>query len=196
MEMIDFSDRIITMWLDSYKTNFRMINLFVKYSVGDYLIPVLLSLMLYSSWFTASFQVDRINQQIVVIASITGVAVGNLINLILNNYIFRPRPFEELELQLLFYQPTDSSFPANPSVVGFALALGLLKWNKLAGCIGIFLAFIWGFSRVYAGVTYTSDVITGGIIGGIATLISIIFLSKFDYFPKKIIKLAKCVYLA
>ena len=196
MGIIEFFDHNITIWLDSNKTNFPLINLFVKYFVGDYLTPVILSLMLYSSWFNLSCQNDRINQQIIVIASIIGVAVGNLITLILNLYIFRPRPFEDLELHLLFYQPSDSSFPANPTVVGFALALGLLKWNKIAGFMGMFLAFAWGFSRVYAGVSYTSDVVAGAIIGILATSFSIVCASKFNYYPKKIIKLARRIYLA
>ena len=68
MGIIEFFDHNITIWLDSNKANFPLINLFVKYFVGDYLTPVILSLMLYSSWFNLSCQNDRINQQIIVIA--------------------------------------------------------------------------------------------------------------------------------
>ena len=72
---------------------------------------------------------------------------------------------------LLFYPPTDSSFPANPAVVGFALAMGILFKNRWLGSLAIALALMWGISRIYSGVNYPLDVLAGYFLGGGSTAI-------------------------
>lgn len=103
--------------------------------------------------------------------SLLGVGVSNTINLILNQLISRTRPFETLEIDLLFYPPTDPSFPSNPAVVGFALAAGIILANRWLGSFAMILAVVWGTSRIYCGVNFPLDVLAGSLLGGGSTVI-------------------------
>mgnify|MGYP001492555737 CR=1 FL=1 len=91
---------------------------------------------------------------------------------LINDHYFRPRPFSQHEIQLLFYEPTDSSFPANPVAVLFAVASGVWGGHRRLGCVLYVGATLFALSRVYAGAFYPLDVLAGAGIG-IATAIMI-----------------------
>ena len=81
-----------------------------------------------------------------------GVGFSNLVVTIFNSAIDRQRPFWTLEdVNVLFYRPTDPSFPSNAAAFAFALAAGVLlvrpRWGLLIG-LG---ATLFSFARVYAG---------------------------------------------
>ena len=96
--------------------------------VSDYLIPVMLILGLMWLWFSTDEPASSgLLAKKTVIAAILAMAFANLAVLVLNEVYFRPRPFTEVELNLLFYRPTDSSFPSNPAALSFALAFSVLQ---------------------------------------------------------------------
>ena len=80
---------------------------------------------------------------------------------ILNMFYFRPRPFVELDVNLLFYQPTDSSFPANSAAAAFGIAFGIWGVNRRLGWFAIAVAGLYGLARVYVGVHYPLDILAG-----------------------------------
>lgn len=94
-------------------------------------------------------------------------------DLMLKNVIARARPFDVLsQLHILIKPPTDYSFPSGHTAISFAVAgvicsSGDRKWKIGA----LLLAFIMGFSRIYVGVHYPSDVICGAIEGFIISLL-------------------------
>lgn len=98
---------------------------------------------------------------------ITLVACFIINNIILKNVIARPRPFEMLnQLQVLINKPTDFSFPSGHTANSFAVAGAIyLFGNKKWGIGAFILAGAIGFSRLYLGVHYPSDVICGGLVG-------------------------------
>lgn len=89
----------------------------------------------------------------------------------------RPRPMNALLIE------TSASFPSAHATVavsfyGFILYLLLKKMNKkrdqiLVALFGLILILLIGFSRLYLGVHYLSDVLAGFLIGFLWLIISI-----------------------
>ena len=97
---------------------------------------------------------------------------------------------------MLFYRPTDSSFPSNAAGVGFAVATAVFLRYRRIGLSLYALAFLWGFGRVYAGVHYPSDVIVGALIGVAAAFILTGLFRLLTIIPRYIQMVARWVYLA
>ena len=117
--------------------------------VSDYLIPVSFSLLLLSLWMGWKDDNMRYRNQLGVLLSIFGVITANAIVKLMNLIFFRPRPFDALDVNLLFYMPTDSSFPSNPTAVAFALATGLFNINKTLGTLMYLLSILYGLSLIH-----------------------------------------------
>lgn len=99
-------------------------------------------------------------------------------NLTLKNLVARIRPYDTIEgLTPLIPRPWDYSFPSGHTGSSFASAW--VFYRKLPGKLGIpalLLAGLIGFSRLYLGVHYPTDVLFGvfsgicsGIIAGLLT---------------------------
>jgi undecaprenyl-diphosphatase len=97
---------------------------------------------------------------------------------------------------LLFYPPTDSSFPANPVAVAIAMATGAWMANKRIGTVMYIGAFVYGFSRVYAGVFYPMDVLGGALIGVSATYLVYIVLKRIEPVPTLCLRLVRFLSIA
>ena len=94
--------------------------------------------------------------------------LATLLNeVIIKNVICRPRPFEKIpELIPLVKKPTSWSCPSGHSATAFACALTIfLNAKKAVSIPFITLAIIMGFSRMYVGVHYPSDVLAGFALG-------------------------------
>lgn len=99
-----------------------------------------------------------------IMALIGSVLVNNLI---LKNLVGRTRPYEILtNLQLLVNTANDFSFPSGHTGSSFAAACILYKeLSKKYGIPAMILASLIGFSRLYVGIHYPSDVLAGAVIG-------------------------------
>lgn len=95
---------------------------------------------------------------------------------IIRFFYFRPRPFVENQVNLLFnYEPTKSSFPSGHAAFYFAIATVVFLYFKKnypqrkfcwGISLGFFLAsFIISLARVFSGIHWPSDILVGAIIG-------------------------------
>ena len=117
------------------------------------------------------------------------LALSTILNLLLKNIIQRPRP-EGYRL----IEETGFSFPSGHSMVNTAfyglliyLIIKNVKNQKLKYCLSLLISILIlsiGFSRIYLGVHYTSDVLAG-------FLISIAYLIVFTTILHDILKLEK-----
>ena len=165
--------------------------------VSDYLIPVMLILGLMWLWFSTSEHPDSgFSTKKTVIAAILAMALANLTVLVLNEVYFRPRPFTETELNLLFYRPTDSSFPSNPAALSFALSFSVLQQRRDLGLLLMALAATWSLSRVFAGVFHISDVAAGAALGILISWCSAQFLRWLEPLPTAVVRLIRTLHLA
>ena len=99
-------------------------------------------------------------------------AVALLGSLIINNHIIkniiqRPRPFATFpELQIIIPIPSEFSFPSGHTSSSFAAAAVFYRHlPKNLGLPSVILAGLIGFSRLYVGVHYPTDVIAGVVMG-------------------------------
>lgn len=102
------------------------------------------------------------------IICVCSIVISFLINnLILKNLVGRIRPYEVITgLQLLVAKPIDASFPSGHTSSSFSVAWVLLRnMPKRYGILFVVLAAVIGFSRLYLGVHYPTDVLIGMISG-------------------------------
>jgi len=141
---------------------------------SDYLVPVCMGLTLVALWFIGRNEPERMRYQIGMFAALTAMALSSLVVLISNALFFRPRPFDGLDgINLLFYQPTDSSFPSNSAAAAFAIAAAVWCVNRRIGAVLFIAAAVYGFSRVYVGVHYPADILGGAVIALVITALTL-----------------------
>jgi undecaprenyl-diphosphatase len=143
----------------------------IRLLMNDYLITTLLVLFLFGLWFSGETREVRQRNQLAVPLAVLSMFVGNLAIKLMNILFYRPRPFSSHAVRLLFYRPSDSSFPSNATSVGFSMATAVWFFNRKAGAAMYVLAFLLGLSRVCGGVHYPSDVLGGMLVGTCAAYI-------------------------
>ncbi|MFG2951843.1 phosphatase PAP2 family protein [Streptomyces adustus] len=101
-----------------------------------------------------------------------GIAV--LVNVPIRGFVQRPRPFLDHQgLDVLVSGKTDFSFVSDHATITMAIGVGLFVTNRRFGLLGIVLAMLEGFCRVYMGVHYPTDVVGGFALGtAVALLLS------------------------
>ncbi|MCH8821481.1 phosphatase PAP2 family protein [Patescibacteria group bacterium] len=170
-------DQNLFLFINSFVGKSPFFDGFAKLMVNEFFIPTTLSLILFGIWFYWDNPKDKDLKQKYVVSGILAVILASTAVVSLINNIFqRLRPFEVLDVNLLFYTPTDPSFPSNATVVVFALATAIYLAEKRWGWIALFLAGFYGFLRIFVGIHFPLDIIVGAIIG----IGSVLIVNLFD----------------
>jgi undecaprenyl-diphosphatase len=173
-----------------------LLDLAVRLLVNEYLVTTGLSLLLLGLWFSGQRPEVRARHQRAVIVAALVVLLANMVVKGLNLVYFRPRPFAEHPVTLLFYRPTDSSWPSNPAPSTLALATANWLHSRRAGGIGLILAGLMAVARVIAGVHYPLDVISGALIGYTAAWWLACKAPLVDWLTERVVRIGRRVYLA
>ena len=172
--MLANADKALFLWINALVGNAPAVDATMVWIASDYLVPVCMGLSLVALWFIGKDGPERMRYQIGMFAALTAMALSSLVVLISNALFFRPRPFDGLDgINLLFYQPTDSSFPSNSAAAAFAIAAAVWCVNRRIGAILFIVAAVYGFSRVYVGVHYPADILGGAVIALIITALTL-----------------------
>ena len=91
-----------------------------------------------------------------------------------------PRPFVQNQVNLLLTHRPDGSFPSSHASFFFAISTVVFFYNKKAGIVFYIASFLIGFSRVFVGIHWPSDILAGALVGIISGwLVNKIFHSFF-----------------
>ena len=193
------ADETVFFWINGLAGKVPVIDDIIRIMSCDLFIPVIMFLALIAVWFYGGDWAQREKHQRAVICSLTAMGFSNLIVFILNAILSdRLRPFEAFpdRVNLLFYPPTDPSFPSNAAAASFALAIGVWLYNRRLGYILLIPAVILSFGRVYMGIHYPLDIV-GGFLAAIAAVgIAYLITRLAEPLIARFIWVARKVYLA
>lgn len=123
-----------------------------------------------TSLFMLFFQKGRKPALMILTALLVSLLINNLI---LKNAVARTRPWVDVAgLKILIDKPWDYSFPSGHTASSFAAAVVMYKTLPARfGIPAVILALAIGFSRLYIGVHYPTDVLAGALSGIIIGLV-------------------------
>lgn len=173
-------DADLVIWLNGLSGNVKIFDDLMRVVASDYLMPLAFSLSLLALWFSGRNPVERAKYQLATLIGAGALGLSNGAVMLINANWARPRPFVDHgdQLNLLFYSPPDPSFPANPVAIGVAAATAVWTVNRKFGWWMFGVVAIFGFSRIYAGVFYPTD-IAGGVVVGVAIFAFTNYLRRF-----------------
>lgn len=147
--------------LNGFVGTVPLIDAVTRLLVNDFVVLTIGGITLAALWFSGGEDAQRAG-------FLTLIAVALTLTVVQACWLvyFRPRPFSEMDVKLLFYRPSMSSFPSLPIAMAFCFAEGARRASRRAGIFLYILGFLYGLVRVYAGVHYPLDVIAGRLIGG------------------------------
>ncbi|MSQ05629.1 MAG: phosphatase PAP2 family protein [Dehalococcoidia bacterium] len=189
-------DAGLVAWLNQALGRSPALDYLVYLLVSDYFVPVAMSLWLLGLWLSGASQEERERRQRGVLRAALALGFAALLVVICNHFYFRERPFVHQAVTNLLYQPTDSSFPANPAAVSLALAIGVWRAHRRSGLALLTLAFLWVLTRVMNGVYYPSDVLAGAGMGVVATIAAGLVLRVMEPIPTWLLRWARYWHLA
>lgn len=191
-----YADEKVFHWINGLAGRVSFFDRIIEWVVSDYMIPVALALVLVGLWFAGSDMLTRQRYQIGLFVALTSMSLSSLAVYIINWQYFRPRPFVDHDVTLLFYQPTDSSFPANSMAATFGIAAAVWGVNRRIGTVLLIAATLYGFARVYAGVHYPLDIVAGALIAVVITFLVFKLKDLLEPLPTWVIKAARVLCLA
>ena len=196
METLLTIDKETFLWLNGWVGQYAWVDSIAEVIISDYLVPVVMGLTLLGLWFVGKTEEQRTNNQLAVLNTLASVVLSGLLVELSNYFFYRPRPFENYSVALLFYRPVDSSFPSNPAVVGAAVAMSVFFWNRRIGTVLAIVAFIYSLSRLYGGVCYPLDILGGLVIGSGVSFVTWAIIQYVGFIPRSILRFARALYLA
>lgn len=90
-----------------------------------------------------------------------------LVTYFIKLFFFKPRPYLIEKVNLLAPVPSknNSSFPSKHTTLAFALSTSILLYKHSLGRFMSLCSFLAGFSRIWMGQHYPSDIIGSALIG-------------------------------
>jgi undecaprenyl-diphosphatase len=193
-------DKSVFLFINGLAGKSAVFDTFFRGFANDYFALVTSCFILVWLWFGMKDAAQRQAMQKTVIVAAISIGLTAALVLISNKLLpFRDRPFNALpadSVTLLFYRPTDSSFPSNLASILFAIVWPVLIKNRTYGFILLALAVIAGFGRIYMGVHYPLDILGGAAIGAVGTALAFGAIRLIGFLVRFLLGLLRAIHLA
>ncbi|MBY0594983.1 undecaprenyl-diphosphatase [Bacillus bingmayongensis] len=133
--------------------------------VAEYMLYALvLGVLIY--WFTRNNK----NRMMIIQGGLAFI-VAEIIGKIVGQFYSHHQPFAVLpNVNQLVEHEIDNSFPSDHTILFFSLCASIWLVRKKEGWLWLMLAFCVAISRIWVGVHYPIDVVTGALVGIISAL--------------------------
>ena len=196
METLISIDRALALFVNNLAGRWGPLDEIFKGLANDYFLIVGACLGLLFLWFGAQETSRRELDQKLALQAAATLGLATWLVDIVNNFLVRSRPFNEIAVTTLLYRPTDSSFPANSAAILFGIAVAVWLGNRQAGKIFLLIATVHSIARIIAGMHYPLDIVGGAAVGGL-TAISVRWLfNAFSPVITFLLRLARAIFLA
>ncbi|MDF2058597.1 undecaprenyl-diphosphatase [Priestia megaterium] len=151
---------------------FRTINqLAGRYSVLDMLMILISKKVRYIFMFVLIFMWFRNDSQKKLTLNAVISAVFTLfIHTLMKCFYFKPRPFIKRRVGILIPSKMDSSFSSKHTLLTFAVSTSIFLHKRIVGLVMWGLSMLTGFSRVWVGHHYPSDIVRSAFVGSLTSI--------------------------
>ncbi|MDR6879408.1 undecaprenyl-diphosphatase [Bacillus sp. 3255] len=155
---IFYSDYQVFQFINHLAVTVPSMNPLMRFLAKDAEYLFYLGVIIY--WLTRS----PINRRMVATALLSAcAALGS--GGIISHFFYRDRPFVTHAVIQLIQHPANASFPSDHATGAFVIATAIWMYRKKDGIIWLALAALIAVSRVWTGVHYPLDVLTGAFMG-------------------------------
>ncbi|WP_431088982.1 undecaprenyl-diphosphatase [Paenibacillus sp. 8b26] len=170
--MLSNLDYQIFHFINEQANSFSVLNGLMRFFAEDAQYVFALALLLY--WFSR----NKLNRKMI-ISAVVSVCLGMGISFIIGHLVYRDRPFVTHAVIQLIKHPANASFPSDHAIGAFALAVTFWLYGKRFRLSWLIAALLIGFSRIWAGVHYPSDIAAGALIGTLCAVSTRYLLLRF-----------------
>jgi undecaprenyl-diphosphatase len=102
--------------------------------------------------------------------AIMSSGISLVLHTLIKIFYFKPRPFIKRRVGILIPSKIDSSFPSKHTLLAFAVSTSILLYDRVLGSIMWVLSVLTGFSRIWLGHHYPSDIIGSALIATMTSM--------------------------
>ncbi|EEM01553.1 Bacitracin transport permease protein BCRC [Bacillus pseudomycoides] len=111
--------------------------------------------------------------------------VAEIIGKIVGQFYSHHQPFAVLpNVNQLVEHEIDNSFPSDHTILFFSICVSIWLVRKKEGWLWLMLAFCVAISRIWVGVHYPIDVVTGALVGIISALFVYWIVPKLSFIKR------------
>ncbi|WP_342417720.1 undecaprenyl-diphosphatase [Paenibacillus sp. FSL R10-2782] len=177
--MLSNLDYQIFHFINEQANSFSVLNGLMRFFAEDAQYVFALGLLLY--WFSR----NKPNRNMT-ISAVVSVCLGMGLSFIIGHLVYRDRPFVTHAVIQLIKHPANASFPSDHAIGAFALAATFWLYGKRFRLLWLAAALLIGFSRIWTGVHYPSDIAAGALIGTLCAVSTRYLLLRFKR-PRKLV---------
>ncbi|MBT2680110.1 undecaprenyl-diphosphatase [Bacillus sp. ISL-35] len=127
---------------------------------------------------------NRFNKKIAIETGLS-VTISLAAQFFIHLFYFKPRPFIKRRVGILIPSKMDSSFPSKHTMLAFTASTTVLMFHRTLGTIMMWMSALTGFSRIWVGHHYPSDIVGSAFLGTMISVVTRIFsFGKFGNKPE------------